>query len=144
MLKTIFAVSLCFLFCKTAQADTIDFWHVFYNRTLFKKYDSFVKQPEIVFRRTNIKNTDSLTVKYFRDTPCSSCSTRLTVEDSRQQTVVQSHGKGTFNPLSFAIADLLKGEKTEKQPRYFEVYYYEETGQFKLYGKKLLFRIKIE
>ena len=58
----------------SAKADTIDYWHVYYNKIKIKEYNQYSK-GEIVLKIKDIKKSDSLTIKYFRDTPCDDCLT---------------------------------------------------------------------
>jgi hypothetical protein len=63
-------------FFNAVKADTIDYWHVYYNKTKIKEYNQYSK-GEITLKIKNIKNKDTLTVRYFRDTPCSDCKTQV-------------------------------------------------------------------
>jgi hypothetical protein len=53
------------------SADTIDVWHVFYNKIKVKEYNGHNMHEILVFKTINIR--DSITVAYFRDTPCYFC-----------------------------------------------------------------------
>ena len=88
----------------------------------------------------DIRHGDSIRVKYFRDTPCFDCATTLVVTGEKHDSISTNHGVGTFNPVSFALADLvLVKEKSNKA--YFEVYYAESSGRS---NNVLLFGIKLE
>lgn len=140
MMKTIYFLILILLVSNICKADTIDYWHVYYNKTKIKEFNQISRGKTLVFKIANIKKKDSITVKYFRDTPCFDCVTSLTAEDEKHYVVVINHGKGTFNPVSFSLADILR-YKEQNNKDYFEVYYYETHS---VADKILLFRMKLE
>lgn len=133
LLFTLFAGIVC-------KADTIDYWHVYYNKTKIKEFNQFNGSALLVLKKAAIKKGDSLTIRYFRDTPCFDCMTSLAAEDAKHHIIVNGHGKGTGNPVSFSLADLFD---PKRQSRYdsFEVYYSEDSHRKK---RVLLFHIKLE
>jgi hypothetical protein len=65
----------------TAKCDTIDFWHVYYNKT--KKIECTIPDYcTFVFLRDSVKVDDSITVLYFMDTRCYDCMQTLSVKDN--------------------------------------------------------------
>ncbi|WP_026209621.1 hypothetical protein [Cytophaga aurantiaca] len=126
---------------QTTKADTIDFWHVYYNHTKIQEFNQYGTH-EIRLKLESLKSGDSITVKYFRDTPCSRCATYLTVEDEKHHVFVTSSGKGTFNPISFSINKLIELRK-QGYMQTFEIFYFE--GEIKSRSDKILiFRIILE
>lgn len=125
-----------------SNVDTIDFWHVYYNKIKIREYDENSRQKTITLKRDSIKPTDSITVKYFRDTPCSDCTTRVTIKDDQGNNVSASEGKGTFKPVSFLLKDLISYKK-EKGLNAFEVFY-SEKDKDQTTEKVFLFSIKLE
>lgn len=125
----------------TAKADTIDFWHIYYNGIKIKEYNLYSK-GEIVFKIEDIKQTDSLTVKYFRDTPCSSCETQVAIESYEKHVIAKGLGRGTFNPIKISVYDLLQYYLNEGSET-CEVFYLKRriTNQIQ---KTSIFRIKLE
>ncbi len=140
MTKTLLLLILTFFISHLCKADTIDYWHVYYNKAKLKEFNHFFDRETIVLKTDNIKNDDSIIVQYFRDTPCSDCVTTLTAEDGNHNSVTTNHGKGTKNPVAISLADLHKYKK-ENGNDFFEIYYHEENG---ITNNKLLFRIKLE
>lgn len=67
-------------FTCTLKADTIPFWHVYYNKMKIRDYNIFSESPVIHFRMDSIRADDSLTVRYFDDTPCR-CMVTLMIQD---------------------------------------------------------------
>ena len=121
-----------------AKADTIDYWHVYYNNTKIKEYNQYSK-GEIVLKVKNIKKTDSLTILFFRDTPCSDCKTEVNVENESHFVITKGKGYGTFNPIKISVFDLLL-----KADRDFSCVYYQERDETETTPKVLLFKVKLE
>jgi len=140
MTNLAYVLTLLLFTTNICKADTVSYWHVYYNKTKIREYIQFMNVETIVLKISEIKAGDSITAKYFRDTPCHDCLTTLTVDDGKHQSVSINHGKGTFNPVSFAVSDLVQfKEKNNKD--YFEIFYSEEPrGEHQI----LLFRIKLE
>lgn len=118
---------------QTAKADTVDFWRVFYNR---KEINT---KGEILLKVKDIKKNDSLTILYFRDTPCSECETNVIVENRHHFVITQGKGQGTFNPIKISVFDLLV--KADRDYSY--VYYYEVSDNYKT-QRIMLFKLKLE
>src|SRR6516225_2685427 len=82
------------------KADTIDTWHVYYNKIKIKELNQFNRQ-EITIKIDKIKSNDSIIVKYFYESPCQGCNTQLIIKDEKHHAVVTCKGKGdgrTGNP----------------------------------------------
>ncbi len=123
------------------KADTIDFWHVYYNKTKIKEYNQYSK-VEIILKIKDIQKTDSLTIRYFRDTPCSDCETQVAIENGKHFVITKSIGKGTFNPIKISVFDLLQYHLKYNKDVY-EVFYHE--GQIiSRTQRALIFKIKLE
>jgi hypothetical protein len=125
----------------SAKADTIDYWNIYYNKVKIKEYNQY-SNGEIVLKIKDIKKTDSLTVKYFRDTPCKDCETQVAIENGRHFVITKGNGIGTFNPIKIPVYDLLQYYlKADKEV--YDVFYHE--GQITSRTQRLLiFRIKLE
>jgi hypothetical protein len=119
---------------QTTKADTIDYWHVYYNKVKIAAFNEY-NIHDITIKMDKVKSHDSITVKYFNDTPCSDCNTHLTVEDEKHHTIVACKGKGVGNPISFALKDLL-AYKQRSGCNSFEIFYPDVP--------KFIFRIKFE
>ena len=121
-----------------AKADTIDYWHVYYNNKKIKEYNQYSK-GEITIKVRHIKKTDSLTIMYFRDTPCSECETHVIVENKSHFVITKGKGVGTFNPIRISVFDFLL-----KADRNFSYVYYQEKHKTNQTQRLLLFKIKLE
>jgi hypothetical protein len=64
----------------SAKCDTIDFWHVYYNKV--KKIEcSIPDYCTFSFPKDSIKPTDSIEIHYFMDSRCYDCVETLSVKD---------------------------------------------------------------
>ena len=133
---------LPFIFIANTPPDTVDYWHVYYNNGKLNELNFHNETKKIVLSDTSIHTTDSLTIKYFSDAPCSSCLTTISVEDDKNHPVTMGQGKGTNNPISFSLQDI-KDFSERSGIKYFELWYYEE-GNPKKGRKVFLCRIKLE
>jgi hypothetical protein len=125
------------LFAKTI--DTIDHWVVYLNNKKLHNYNMYDKH-EIILKTNELKLSDSITVRYGSDTPCTECFIYLEVE-SDQHSILSVKAQGEFAPLSFSLKDLIETKEKSGKP-YFDVFYYEE--EIRRSEKELIFRIKLE
>lgn len=122
-LNPILLVALIILgFTCTLRADTISFWHVYYNKTKIRDYNMFSESPVIHFRMDSIRANDSLTVRYFDDTPCR-CMVTLMIQDDNGKNVVLKNVKGTGTPITFSLYNLIGDGRLNDQ--YYTVYFIE-------------------
>jgi hypothetical protein len=140
-MKKLFFLLLFAGLIHSAKADTIDFWHVYKNGIKVKELNGFGKN-ELVISQQLIQTGDTLTVRYFRDTPCSDCPTTLTVEDEKHRIITSGSGKGTFKPVSFPLRDVL-AFSTATGKKTFDIYYKEGDANSR-WEKMLLFSIRLE
>jgi len=138
MKKTFVILILTIGLANTVSADTIDYWHVFYNDVKIKEFDQNSKNMEITLNIKEIKATDSLTVMYFRDVYYIDCEAKAEIEDSFEFVITKGIGIGRGAPLKISIFDLLVTAR--KSP--FFAYYYDCATRNR--EKKLLFKIKLE
>jgi hypothetical protein len=102
-----FSLLLLILFAMLfqANADTIDYYHVYYNNIIIKENPR--DTTPISFKKTEIKETDSLSVRYWTDTPCASCKFYLVVIDEKNIYVKVTSALGQGTPLSISMQDIL-------------------------------------
>jgi hypothetical protein len=119
------------------KIDTIDFWHVYYNKTKIKELNG-LEIKQIMLKKKNIKPSDILTIKYFNDTPCSDCATFIVIKDKKNNIIIKKNGKGTSKPISIQLEQLVLSKKEE-----FDVFYSEKKtkNQQKIFP---IFKIKLE
>lgn len=121
-MKCVFYIFFFILLSNTAKADTIDYWHVYYNQAKVKEYNQNGGE-DLILKAAKVKKGDVITVKYYTDTPCQDCPVLMTVEDESKQVIVTVEGEGEGIPLSFQTDSLLRSMKAGK--RVFQVYYTE-------------------
>jgi hypothetical protein len=136
-------------FADIAKADTIDFWHVYYNGIKIKEFNQYSK-GEVSLKLKDIKKTDYLTILYFRDTPCEDCETKVEVEktqiiNGQKLIVAKGTGVGTFKPIKIFLSSAFEPIIMDMQQDVFYsesffVYYSEEGFEEKV----LLFKLKLE
>ena len=125
----------------TSKADTIDVWNVSYNQSVPLHFNGY-SNGEIVVKIDSIKPGDSITVRYYRDTPCHDCATFLHVENEKHFVFFSSSQRGTGTPISFSVEQIL-AIRNEGYIRPFLVFYSE--GKLERRSDKIrLFRIRFE
>ncbi len=130
-----------FLLPKLSKADTIDVWHVYYNQRLIQDFNAY-SANEIVLKMDSIQPGDSITVRYFRDTPCHDCTTFLAIENEKHLVFFGNSNRGTGKPISISV-DQLIAIRNKGYIRPFLVFYHE--GKLERRSDKiLLFRIRLE
>ena len=136
-MKNIFLIFFFFLGSFISKADTIDVWHVYYNKMKIKEYNEYNK-GKIKIKAKQYKNGDKIVVKHFDDTPCQDCEIFLFIENGKKK--IETKAKGEGNALSVSVKDLIELNKQKKTV--FKVYY-SGTSSGKQTPKKLLFEIEI-
>ncbi len=132
---------LIFGLASKAKADTIDYWHIYYNNVKIREFNSYGKN-EIVIKSDKIKNNDSLKVIYFRDTRCDNCQTMLTVDAQKDIQILKVMGTGISRPIIFSLKSLLL-YKQQTGKSYFEVCYTDKENIFQAL-KPVIFSIRLE
>mgnify|MGYP001555664022 CR=1 FL=1 len=115
----------------TAKADTIDFYWVFYNDTVWAKLNGVMNNTELHLNGTGIKADDSITIKYTTDTPCPGCHHTLAVKDENGNKIEELDKNGSWVPFTFSIR---KFSHSYKPPSSYSFYY----------DGRLLFKLLIE
>ncbi len=135
-------ILLVFLFMSTfSKADTIDVWNIYYNQRLIQNFNDFTAN-EIVLKMDSIQPGDSITLRYYRDTPCHDCATFLVIENEKHYVFFERSNRGTGTPISFSVDQLL-AIRNNGYIRPFLVFYHE--GKLERRSDKiLLFRIRLE
>jgi hypothetical protein len=139
MKKVLFLILSLFLI-QVVKADTIDYWHVYYNGRIFKKYNQNHKNQVIALEFDQIKENDSIKVVFFSDTRCPECLTSLALFNGEKDQVDISEIKEGIYSLTFKVKDLIiLGSKLYKNS--FPIYLIEEREEAR--RKSFLFRIVI-
>lgn len=108
----------------SARSDTIDYWHVYYNNKLIKEYNNY-NLKDISINIDSIRIADTITIRYYHDTPCPNCEIYLSIENGSGSIIRTKESIGISNPLSFNVFELLQlYKKTNKS--IFNIYYYDK------------------
>lgn len=138
IIPTLFFLLIAF----TAKADTIDYWHVYYNKVKFKEYNQYSSKEKLVLKAAGYKAGDVLTVYHYDDTPCDKCGIFLYVGSGAVITA-QAKNTGEGKPLTFELKKLMKFKKKNKPLNYKVYYCATEPNQKAPRNKRLLFEIEI-
>lgn len=106
MKNLILTILIAVAFNSKAKTDTITNWQVEYNKIEFAKFNEFSKDKILRINLGKIKPQDSLTIKYFRDTPCPVCNTEIYLVDEKGNHIVKGTGKNTFEPVTISLLEI--------------------------------------
>lgn len=108
MLKGIFTLFILVGISVSAKCDTIDFWHVYYNKV--KKIEcSIPDYCTFSFPKDSVRDTDTITLYYFMDARCYDCVETLSVKDKDGKEIYsvnleeEDRGHGIAIPASVFI-----------------------------------------
>ena len=138
MNKLVLIVSFLLGFGCIAKGDTIDYWHVFYNKQKIKEYNQY-SNGLIQLEISEIRTTDTMLIYYFQDAPCNFCENMLIIEDGEQNQIFYT----PLNNYPAAIPlKVLLNSMPSKSNGDFSFFYRKDPTKYPL-SKNLLFRVKI-
>ena len=76
-MKALLLLLFLVFFSDLAKADTIDFYHVYYNTAIIRKYnlhDINDSSNVIILKRDSLRESDVLSINYRSDNGCSPCT----------------------------------------------------------------------
>ena len=130
MTKILIILISTFGLYSSAKADTIDYWHVYYNDKVIAKFNSVSKDLNIKIKKSEIKETDTISIRYGKDTRCS-CKYILCVLDEKKRQLRITESDEFWGKLSFGLSDLTKiGQKNGSQR--YDFYYWERIVMEKI------------
>jgi hypothetical protein len=137
----IFFTFLLFILCTPyAYCDTIDTYRIYYNNKLVKEHSIASDDTiPVIVKRSDITETDSITIIYSQDSPCESCKFYVVIIDKMKKLVKVVSAMGTETPLVFSL-DEIRDWAENNSSEMFEVYYYKEKPAFPVH----LFRLALE
>lgn len=106
--------------------DTLDFWRVYLNDKLIAEFNEASKDFTIHLKKSELKSSDSITVRYGSDHPCVDCYNGFFVGAEIMEKTPEAKTKEHFGKMSIALNDLLKIEKKYTITT-FSFNYYERT-----------------
>jgi len=73
---------------QSAKCDTIDFWHVYYNKTKKLECSQWTGCTLTVYK-DSVKSNDTINIYYYMDTHCFDCYNFISVKDSPGNEIYQ-------------------------------------------------------
>jgi hypothetical protein len=110
------------------QADTISYWRVYLDNKLINEFSVISEGPIVKIMAADINKNSILTVDYFRDTPCQSCSTYLVIRNAEDNIISKIKGNGTLNKHNLNLDRLLEMFSKGKDSS-FKIYFKEAPYQ---------------
>ncbi len=120
-------------------SDTICFWHVSLNNKIVNQFNELTKYPSITIKRSDVNQSDSITIRFYKDTPCYDCKINLSINNDHKMIIEQTSNIGTFSPLTINLFELINSKENQTST-YFEFYYYEKSRKFERYLLKLIIK----
>jgi hypothetical protein len=131
-----FSVVVFLLATFASKADTIDYWHVYYNDVIFGKFHQGQMDNELKIQKKEIRKNDFLVVKHHDDTPWHNTKIALVITNEKGITVKTISAIGEGSDLKVELKDLLKDEINKSVKLFFD--YYEDNEL-----RRRLFTLKI-
>lgn len=90
------------------KCDTLNFCHVYLNDSLIERFNGQLDEWIVKLNNEKINQEDSLTIRYFTDTPCSPCIQRIEVflEIKEKTPIAETDVFG--GELTLSLKDLLQ------------------------------------
>ena len=127
----------------STELDTLDYWHVYKNDKIIAKFNSVSKDLNIKIKKCEIKETDTISIRYGKDTRCSNCKYILFVRDEKKRKLRITESDKYWDKLSFGLLDLIEFGQKNKSKRY-DFYYWERNSDGKNGRMKLVLQMTLE
>ena len=145
MQRKIITILLLILSIKgfSTELDTLDYWHVYKNDKVIAKFNSVSKDLNIKINESEIKESDTISIRYGKDTRCQNCKYILFVRDEKKRKLRITESDKYWDKLSFGLLDLTEFGQKNKSKRY-DFYYWERNSDGKNQPMKLVFKMTLE
>ena len=127
----------------STELDTLDYWHVYKNDKVIAKFNSVSKDLNIKIKKSDIKETDTISIRYGKDTRCSNCKYILFVRDEKNRKLRITESDEFWSKLSFGLTDLIEFGRKNESKRY-DFYYWERNSEGKNGRMKLVLQMTLE
>ncbi len=127
----------------STELDTLDYWLVYRNDKIIAKFNALSKDLSIKIDKSEIKKSDTISIRYGKDTRCLNCTYILFVRDEKKRKLRITESDNYWSKLSFRLADLIEFGQKNKSKRY-DFYYWERDGNGKNQPMKLVLKITLE
>ncbi len=138
MKKTIVLLYVFVGIVTQAKADTIDYWRAYYNGVEISDFQIVDGRRTLKFEYEKIRDLDSITLKYFTDTPNSAMNGVLTAHDEEHYSIFWTHCSLDKNRYLMRFKYILLNRNLGKAT--FDVYF-STSGE--LYDPKRIFLFQI-
>ena|SRR5258708_40250395 len=109
-----------------AKADTIDFWHIYYNHKIIARFNGNLENRVVTIEKSKIKPNDILSVDYGNDSPGDDIIGVYVKAGFLKKTKL-IEGKANFslmNKLDIPVVKILEILKSSNQ-KTIDLYYYD-------------------
>ncbi len=127
----------------STKLDTLDYWHVYHNDKVIAKFNSVSKDLNIKIDKSKIKKSDTISIRYGKDTRCSNCKYILFVRDEKKRKLRITESNEFWSKLSFGLSDLTESGRKNKSKRY-DFYYWERDSDGENKPMKLVLQMTLE
>ncbi|MFT4666353.1 MAG: hypothetical protein ACI8YQ_001768 [Polaribacter sp.] len=127
----------------STELDTLDYWHVYYNDKVIAKFNSVSKDLNVKIDRSEIKESDTISIRYGKDTRCPNCKYILFVRDEKKRKLRITESDQFWSKLSFGLVDLTEFGRKNESKRY-DFHYWEQDSDGKNKPMKLVLKMKLE
>ena len=121
----IFILILYFLLSKEVKADTLDYWHIYYNdiKVELVSVDNPQYEFEYQIKSNEVTISDTLTFKYFTNHPCIDCKSHLVIRDEKNWKLFIPFSKEkSVTEYKFSLIELIKRANQNKS-KYLKLEY---------------------
>jgi hypothetical protein len=121
---------------KSANPDTIDYWHVLYNNKTIAEYNEGDKHRVVVIKQSDVKPNDTLKVTYGMDVLDYNNKTGLYFFAKKKKKIL-ARGESPFAPIKISVKSIL-AIKAYYHYKYIDIYYFDNTRN------QFIFRLNTE
>ncbi|WP_064967211.1 hypothetical protein [Tenacibaculum ovolyticum] len=123
--------------------DTLDYWQVYKNDKIIAKFNSVSKDLNIKINKSEIRESDTISIRYGKDIRCSNYKYILFVRDEKKRKLRIIKSDKYWDKLSFGLLDLIEFGQKNKSKRY-DFYYWERNRDGKNQPMKLVLKMTLE
>ena len=140
MKKAIIILLISFAFsltCSASKADTIDWYWIYYNDTVWAKMNQNMNGYQLKLDTKKINNNDHITISYGTDTRCLDCRDSIMIEDDKQHVFLKIGGRDGAS-ITISVNEMVKISNTRQIK---DLYFYYVSN---LPRRRLLFKLKLD
>ena len=124
------------------ELDSLDYWHVYYNDKVIAKFNSASRDLNIKVDKSEIKKSDTISIKYGKDTRSPNYKYILFVRDEKRRKLRITQSNKFWGKLSFGLNDLIEFGRKNGSKRY-DFYYWERNSDGKSSPMKLVLQMTL-